>query len=544
MQLTDFIHDEMSLSLLGLFNLKDDKEMLNVLESYKFVDSYTLVSICNRVIDCPAVILGDDTEETRTQMYHLDELTPDKSLTDIMSKHNVLLVKSGDGLNVVASVFNDIDFTSLCLNVNEKIVSVQWVTPYNFELLKDRNYKYPYVPELLLKRLVLECVQMHSTDLHITVRHINKNPQYVVYYRQDGFLYPMRIFDFTKEMNHEVISKMIDKLTGRQSTDLDISAGVVASVSDVFGDGTTELRVSANKVRAGFECVCRIQNIKTVSLTIDKLGFPSYVQASMMKMSKKRTGLTLFTGPIRTGKNTSAFALANELVKQPIKIKSFESPIEALMPFPQVDYADEPQALADAVRLAKKQDLNVAFINEIPTKEVAFGVQDLVNSSVYVITTLHIDRIWHLPYKLYEYFGDSYRNIISQINGVYNQKMFPLLCPHCLTDIFVEDLEDPEVQGFLTAYDINKVAASTGCEHCIDSSTGTYGILRGKNQPFVEYLEFNDDLKSKLLRTSHVYEMEQILKEEIMATKRSLEYEILNAIQDKKIGVDAIYSII
>lgn len=544
MQLTDFIHDEMCLSLLGLFNIRNDEEMISVLEAYKFIDSYSLVSICNRVMDCPSIILGDDTSETKTQMYHLDEVTVDKSLEDVMSKFNVLITKTQTGLNVIASIFNDVDFTSLFLSLDRVVTSVQWVTPYNFEILKNKDFRYPYVPEMLLRRLVFECVQIHATDLHITVRHVNKRPEYIVYYRQDGYLYPMRLFDFTREMNHEVISKMIDKLTGRQSTDLDISAGIVASVGDVFGDGTTELRVSANKVRAGFECVCRIQNVKTVSLLISQLGFPKYTQESLMRMSRKRTGLTLFTGPIRTGKNTSAFALANELVKQPIKIKSFESPIEALMPFPQVDYADEPEALADAVRLAKKQDLNVAFINEIPTKDVAFGVQDLVNSSVYVITTLHIDRIWHLPYKLYEYFGDSYRNIISQINGVYNQKMFPLLCPHCLIDVFVEDLEDEEIRNFLTMYGVNKVAASTGCDHCIDSDTGTYGIARGKNQPFVEFLEFNDDLKSRLLRTSQVYEMEQILKEEIMATKRSLEYEILAAIQDKKIGVDAIYSII
>lgn len=544
MRLSDFIHDEMCLSLLNLFNLSDDEETLNVLEAYKFIDPYTIVSICNKIMDFPSVILDDSSNETPTQMYHIDNIEIDKSFEDAMKRFNVLITKSSTGLIVIASVFNNLDFTSLLLSLDREVISLQWVTPYNFESLKDKNFRYHYIPEMLLRRLVYECVQINATDLHITVRHVNKKPEYVVLYRQDGFLYPMKLFDFTREMNQEVISKMIDKLTGRQSTDLDISAGVVASVSDVFGDGTTELRVSANKVRAGFECVCRIQNVKTVSLLINQLGFPDYTQESLMRMSRKRTGLTLFTGPIRTGKNTSAFALANELVKQPIKIKSFESPIEALMPFPQVDYADQPEQLADAIRLAKKQDLNVAFINEIPTKDVAFGVQDLVNSSVYVITTLHIDRIWHLPYKLYEYFGDSYRNIISQINGVYNQKMFPLLCQHCLTDVFVEDVVDKDIRNFLEFYGVNRVASSTGCDHCIDSNTGTYGIARGKNQPFVEYLEFDDNLKSRLLRTTHVYEMEQILKEEIMATKRSLEYEIIAAIRDRKIGVDAIYSII
>lgn len=76
---------------------------------------------------------------------------------------------------------------------------------------------------------------------------------------------------------------------------------------------------------------------------------------------------------------------------------SYDSPIEVLMPFPQVDYKDDPKRLLDCVRLAKKQDIDIAFLNEIPSKDVAFAVKDLVTSSIGVITTLHLNRIWDLP---------------------------------------------------------------------------------------------------------------------------------------------------
>lgn len=83
------------------------------------------------------------------------------------------------------------------------------------------------------------------------------------------------------------------------------------------------------------------------------------------------------------------------------------------MPFTQVDYGGDESTLLNAVRLAKKQDVNVAYINELPNKEVAFSVRDLVNSSVYVLTTMHMDRLWHLPYKLKEYYGDQFKDVIS-----------------------------------------------------------------------------------------------------------------------------------
>ena len=73
--------------------------------------------------------------------------------------------------------------------------------------------------------------------------------------------------------------------------------------------------------------------------------------------------------------------------------------------------------------------ISCGFSHEIPDKSIVFGIQDLVNSSIGVITTTHLDRIWNLPYKLKEYFGETYKDMISQINGVVNQKMFIKQCP-------------------------------------------------------------------------------------------------------------------
>lgn len=543
MMLDDFLDDTIVKGIFDFYEIKTEKDIVDALELYKFCSPYVIVSKLNKHKGFNE-LKQNTGESLLPYVAYIESFSKSPSYMDLMEKFNILIGENDSGgVDIVAPLYSDLDFTSLFLNLEAYIHSFRWVTPLNFEKLKEPDYKATYIPDLLFRRIIFECVNLGATDVHFTVRHIDKKPEYVILYRQDGSLRELNLFSFDAELNVEIVTKVITMLTTKNAEDLNTSDGVVASVSDAICDKKIELRISANKVREGYECVCRIQNIKTVSMTIADLGFPDYVQNAMYKMCRKTTGLTLFTGPIRTGKNTSAFALANEFVKKPLKIKSFESPIEALMPFPQVDYADDPKFLENAIRLVKKQDVNIAFLNEIPNKNVAFGVQDLVNSSIHVITTLHIDRIWHLPYKLFEYYGESYRNIISQINCVFNQKMFPLLCPECTENMLTEDLDDMELKEVLLKYNVMNVGLSGGCEKCFDLNTGTFGVQKGKNQPFVEFLIFTDDLKSRLLSTQHVHEMENILKKEIIKEKRSLEYEICKAIKNKQIGVDSLYSI-
>lgn len=543
MEFTDFMEDLTVKGILDFYEITSEEDIVRTLEMYKFCSPYNIVSKLNKHRELPE-IKQNDGEPVVSFVAHIDSFKKSDKYVNLMERFNILVGEvDNTSVDIIAPLYSELDFTALLLNLDARINSFRWVTPFNFEQLRDPDYKIPYLPDLLFRRVILECVNLGATDVHFSVRHVNKKPEYVILYRQDGSIRELNLFKLDATLNAEIITKVIDMLTKKRAEDLNISSGVTASISDAICDKKIELRLSANKVHGGYECICRIQNIKTVSLTIKDLGFPSYVQHAMYKMCRKCTGLTLFTGPIRTGKNTSAFALANEFVKQPLKIKSFESPIEALMPFPQVDYADEPSFLEDAIRLAKKQDINIAFLNEIPNKNVAFGVQDLVNSSIHVITTMHIDRIWHLPYKLFEYYGESYRNIISQINCVFNQKMFPLLCPDCTESMLTEDVEDEELRNMLLEHNVTTVGMTRGCEKCFDVNTGSYGFQLGKNQPFVEFLIFTDDLKSKLLSAQHVYEMEKILKKEIMSSKRSLEFELCNAIKEKRISPDALYSI-
>lgn len=506
------------------------REILRALELYKFLSREEIVDIiigkCPE-IDCVAV---EHTEIKKAIQY-----------SNVEEQYGVIIHEI-DGKNIIvySSVFEDISEEAISLELAYHNITYKKVTDINYdELLGNLDRKSEYKPLVLFKRFLLEALKYQATDLHFTVEHTDLKVHYPVKYRKDGDLYEMDLFDLDADLNKSIILSLIEHRTQSVSLDVSLSSGVVASSADIFNNGKVELRISAHRVKDGYRCVVRIQEKKTVSFTIPDLGFPKTVQEDLFTLSHKRSGITLITGAIRTGKNTTAYAMANEMIKYPINLISYDSPIEVLMPFAQVDYKDNTEELINYVRLAKKQDIDVAYLNEIPTKDVAFAIKDLVNSSVYVITTLHLDRIWHLPYRLKEYYGESYKDIITQINGVINQKMFPVLCPHC-SKATLSNM-DQKHSEFLTKWDVEKIFIAKGCHYCTDEVTGHYGTIIGKNQPIVEHIIFTDDLKEQLIQCDETYEMEQVLKRVVKDEKKqSLEYYMVDAIKQGTLSTDAL----
>lgn len=496
---------------LDELSLNSDHEMLYFLEQYKYFNRQQLLDFLRK--------------QKSWTIESIENYTPSVGYREIEEKYNVVVVADGKStIKVCYDCTAGFDEYGLSLEIQFNSIMPVFValTPYNFEELLGKPRKQ-FQPIQLLRRILILALDKHATDVHFEVRHTSKGVEYPVLFRIDGDLVENTLFQLSKYDNNSMIGSLVEKKTSSNSLDLLNSAGITTSTSGIPND-ETELRISANRVRDGYHYVIRIQQKTTVSFHINELGFCDDVMNALYDMTEKRSGITFITGAIRTGKNTTAFAMANGMCKQPIKIVSYESPIEVLMPFPQNDYQESTEMLLDAIRLAKKQDINVAFINEIPTKEVAFAVQDLVNSSVHVITTMHMNRVWHLPYKLKEYYGNDYKDVLSQINAVFNQKMFAKACPFCRNQILSDSIENDSVREFVKARGVDFVWKNVGCEQCNKT-----GIKKGSNQPYAEFIVFTDSLVTKLLKCENPSDMELILRDE--AKKTSLEGYMLNAVK-------------
>ncbi len=511
----------------------DFDEMLFQLELYKIVLREELI---------------EKLKPYNASLCEIEDVNRQDEFRDIENTYNVIVdVISNRKIRIInAYSSTKFDFTPISIKLCSYDLEFCTVTKLNYVELNGTFGTHLYDNELLLKRIIIEAVNLKATDIHFSVEHNANGVEYPIYYRSGGRFNRLDLFNIDARLNKEMIRKFVEQKSNSNSIDISDSAGVITSVNNLFTTKPIELRVSANTVLDGTRCVMRIQEKTTTSLQIYELGFAEKVQHGLNILATKRNGITFITGAIRTGKNTTAFALANDMLKAEEKLSliSYDSPIEVLMAFPQVDYKEDPQRLLDCVRLAKKQDIDIAFLNEIPSQNVAFAVKDLVNSSIGVVTTLHLNRLWDLPYRLFEYYGTSYKDVISQINGIVNQKMFGVTCGECRKRIKTFEIDNETIRNFLQQEQISEVFVNSGCPNCYDNRTGNHGTVIGKNQPYAEFLIFTDEIKETLLKCEAPWEMSQYLKKITLEKEQNLEVFLVQAIRSGDLSYQALTAVL
>jgi type II secretory ATPase GspE/PulE/Tfp pilus assembly ATPase PilB-like protein len=506
--------------------LDNDRDALLNIELYNLVDRSSIINNLNedgtyRLLDCEHAIqpreIANEIHKIINGRYLVHSLTEGSAKEGIRGK-----------LTLVHDMFEERIDQSISIHFQEYDVDIFQVTPLNWEILNlGDSYKYNLYDHLIyFKRVVYDAIDNHASDIHI-VNNIQDNNCYIFYRILNDYIEQPR-FKLNKDFSNQMITEIVNKRTFGVITDLNSSNGVKASWINVFDDNEVDLRITCSKTQVGYTCVTRIQTKSTTGKKIDELGFSGPVVNFLYEMSDRESGLTLITGKKRTGKGTTMTAIVNSMTARPIKFKEYSSPIEISMRFEQIDYSDSREKLLNLVNLAKKEDIDVSIINELPDKQVADAIYDLVNSSVYVMTTFHINRLWHLPYKLKDYFGESYKDLITQINGVCNQKMFVELCQECCKLTESREFSD----GILNLMDKHNIVTFKKAEGCL--SCGGTGRAR-KVQPYAEFLEFTDEVKSNLLKCETAYDMEDYIKKLLNDSKSTMEYFIAKSIKEGKL---------
>lgn len=508
----------------------EDEFILICCEMYKIVNRNLLISYLNtdnnsdiKVVPMTKEYEDKDIDKYKRKIrdlgfyvYHYDK--PNSTITLATEMSNV----DNPRLDII---FPDLKVERVAL------------TPYNYYEIKEGKLpiKSRYLesilrPYIIFLRLVAECYLMKGTDIRF---YCYKGADSFNYYgtkvRIGNELVQLNLFQMDEDLNKRVIEDVISR-TIYNSAQLEQKNGIQHSMIDPFKIGDLSLRLKFNKSIAGYSGNVRIVGVKSLTDSIESLGFDSEVNEVVRAMTRVEDGLCLVTGPQRSGKSTTLISVFNEIVKKPISVAEFSSPVETPLLLDAFEYSNEEELLA-LTASAKKLDLDVALLNEIPASSVAKGVYDLVNSSVGVFSTLHISRIWHLPYKLEEYFGDKMINVITYLRYVLNQKALILQCPHCLESLVLKDSKEiyPEVMDICKEFGIEYYMKSVGCDIC-----GNTGVRKGI-QPFVEYVKFDNKLKSELARCSRTYEMEEVIRKHVSENNCGLEYFMKKALLDGSI---------
>lgn len=525
------------------FKIIDTVDMIHNNKTFKLMEAM-LESVYVNLFQDETLMYLSELYKIITNDELLDSLDPDRSSMCYLAKENLhpkfsSIVDTVHGLGFYFAKYNEQDnevfiVTSLDNVHNHQIelyftdtkVNILAITPLNFKLLSEGvTVQSLMEPSLVFFRIIADAISCKATDVHFMSYKLDEvNSLYPVKYRVGNDLVTRNLFTINQSLNAEMIKSVISTRTSFQVTDIDAYAGISASIHNPFFRLGNDLRLNVTKTICGYKCTVRIMGAGSLVDEVKNLGFKPKVNTVLERVTRMNSGLVLVTGPQRSGKNTTLFAVLNQMIDRPINIVDYSSPVETILPsVTQVDYKGDPLYLDSLVKSCKKHDVDVALINELPNKDVAESVYDLVNSSVGVMTTFHINRIWDLCYKLKEYFGDNIYNLFTNLNYVFNQKIFIKQCPHCLETFTLDKYSKlyPEVIDLAMKYNITSYKQSAGCSKC--NNTGTIPGI----QPYVEYLIFDDDFRTQLFNCSTLFEMDQVIRKKVQKDNTSLEHFVI-----------------
>ncbi len=482
----------------------------------------------------------DDVKKVLEEKYRIPFtwLKIDPTPTDlkpVADKYGVLLQRTKDTVVCYLPLGTTLDNATMQVDIPNYRLRYVCIADANYRLVQKgldggiiSMQIAKFRPLLVYRRLVIDCSERGATDLHFQSVFENKLPAHHIKYRISK---EMIESDFVTDLDmiQQMCKAVVGKLTTASAADIDSSSGITTQIPDLFRDGTVDVRFQCDRCKAGMIADSAINNVTTTTMTVDQLGFPKEDVALLRELAQRRTGLTLVTGEMRSGKNTTIMAMVNELHLQPINIVEYSNPVEVNMSHPQYDYKGDIGILLNYMKKAKKYDIDVAILNEIPNAEVAFAVRDLVNSAIGVITTTHINRLWHAPNKLNEFFGKDYKTIISQLNVIINHKMFRRWSGPGM----VKRVLQPDKSEF------DRFAYRCGVRQYFvpqDASRVKYRL-----QPLCEILVITDEMKTAMLNFEEMWRAEQMLKGHIEREHGTLENKLANYINQGICSLDEMH---
>ncbi len=144
------------------------------------------------------------------------------------------------------------------------------------------------------------------------------------------------------------------------------------------------------------------RTIPTKVLSLDDLGCPEVIR----RMSERRAGLVLVTGPTGSGKSTTLAAMIDSINRtRACHILTIEDPVEFVHPprKAQVTHREvgpDASSFAAAIRSAGREDADVILVGELRSNETMKLALQLASFGVLVFGTVHtnsaaatIDRI-------------------------------------------------------------------------------------------------------------------------------------------------------
>jgi type IV pilus assembly protein PilB len=312
----------------------------------------------------------------------------------------------------------------------------------------------------LVTMIIVEAVKMRASDIHIEP----KEEHVRVRYRIDGDL--RSVLTIPNRIKAYVISRI------KIISEMDITKRRIPQ------DGTSKLKLSDREVDLrvstlpslyGEKVVIRLLDKSKGLITMEKVGFPERIEASLLRLLNQPQGFVVVTGPTGSGKSTTLYAMLQQIKSDKDNIVTIEEPVEyRLDGVTQVGVKEAIDlSFARVLRSVLRQDPDIIMVGEIRDFETAdIAIKSALTGHL-VLSTLHTNDTVSTITRLLNLGIPSFL-VGSSISCILAQRLVKKICPECrVPDDGMLASNIPDIPGLKTAY------RGTGCKRCY--GTGYYG---------------------------------------------------------------------
>ncbi|REG45406.1 type II secretory ATPase GspE/PulE/Tfp pilus assembly ATPase PilB-like protein [Paraburkholderia sp. BL6669N2] len=354
---------------------------------------------------------------------------------------------------------------------------------------RERNRSAAIVPETSRAigtfRDVAEAAHEYGAgDIHYEYRDFNDDVE--VRFRVNGDLYTYR--KLSKSLVRRALSASYQDLVARNTNSGETfqpSAPQSAMIPLVVHTDILNVRWQSSPLVGGFDVALRLLdgNFRNLKLLMpDQMGLTRSQLKILDSLCNVSGGVSIFTGETGSAKSTLLRALSymlssRDLRKQYVVSEPSEYPHPWLSEIsiprrPDESDEDASRKGAEVIRTLMRMDPDDLTVNEIRDRVMAALVAELALTGHPVRTTLHADSAigafmrlagGRLQLPMDEMSSEKF------VNAVANQKLIPLLCPHCKVparDVLSATQVDTLEKKF--GLDTSTMACrdEAGCEHC------------------------------------------------------------------------------
>jgi general secretion pathway protein E len=234
----------------------------------------------------------------------------------------------------------------------------------------------------LVNMILFEALRRRASDVHVHPMET----KLVIRFRIDGML--VDAFTPPLSLAPAISSRM------KVMTELDIANRHSPQ------DGHTSVRVGSRKVDIRFSAiptvygerlVLRLLDQSTTQLSLDEIGMTREMQAQLLDIVERPTGILLVTGPTGSGKTTTLYAALSRVDRGSRNVMTIEDPVEYhLEGISQMQVnVKRGVTFAAGLRSLLRQDPDVILVGEIRDQETAqLAIQASLTGHL-VLATLH-----------------------------------------------------------------------------------------------------------------------------------------------------------